>query len=69
MKKVILSFGLVAFMAIGATAQTTATTEVVKTETKKSCAKKACCKKKAATNGTAATKQKMLQKERCKVLC
>ncbi len=35
MKKVILSFGLVAFMAIGVSAQTTSTTEVTKTETKK----------------------------------
>ena len=32
MKKVILSFGLVAFMAIGASAQTTSTAEVTKTE-------------------------------------
>ena len=36
MKKVILSFGLVAFMAIGATAQTIATTEVAKNRNEKS---------------------------------
>ena len=68
MKKLILSFGLVAFMAIGASAQTTATTEVAKTETKKSCAKKSCCKKKAATNGTAAaTTTKCCKKTDAKV--
>ena len=57
MKKIILSFALVAFMAIGTSAQTAnATTEAPKTE--KKCAKsgtKSCCKKKAATNGTAST--------------
>ena len=68
MKKLILSFGLVAFMAIGASAQTSATAKVAKTETKKSCAKKSCCKKKAATNGTAAaTTTKCCKKKGAKV--